>query len=90
MVTRNSLEKSNCTDKTTDIFYFFCYSLLVSLIEVPRRGVIPQQENENISYNFFVIESHKDYQLQVLFLWCMEANGCEVFACKQVFIYLWF
>jgi len=80
MVIINSLEKNKCTHKSAHIFYFFCYSLSVSLIEGPRRGVAPQQRNENISYNFFVIVPHKGYQLQVLFLQCMEANGCEVFA----------
>lgn len=80
MVTRNSLEKSNCTHKSTHIFYSFFYSLSVPLIEVSRGVAVLQQRNENVSYNFFVIVPHEDYQLQVLFLQCMEANGCEVFA----------
>lgn len=88
MVTRNSLEKSNCTHKSTHIFYFFCYGLSASLIEVPRRGAVSQQRNENVSYNFFVIVPHKGYQLQVLFLQCVEANGCKVFAWELVFIHV--
>lgn len=87
-MTRNRLEKSNCTHKSTHIFYFFCYSLSVTLIEMPTRGRVPQEKNDNVSHNFFVIVPHKGHQLQVLFLQYMEDNGCEFFAWEPVFIYV--
>lgn len=88
MVTRNSLDRSNCIHKITHIFSFFCYNLPASLVKVPRRVSIPQLRNENICYNFFEIVPHKGCQIKVLFLKCMETNGCEVFALDPVFIYI--
>lgn len=85
MVKRKSLDKSNCIHKSTHIFSFFCCYLPVSLVEVPRIVSVPQLRNENICYNFFVIVPHKGCQIKVLFLKCMEANGCEVFCMTSCF-----
>lgn len=53
--TRNNLEKSNSTLKRTYILYFFCHSLSASLNEMPGRGVVPEQGNENIISDFFAV-----------------------------------